>query len=88
MKHTISILSLFPLAAIMLVSSTSHAGNDLFKSLDVNQDTQISAEEAQNTPALLENWKLIDTDSNGSISSLELSQYMNASSTQETPPSK
>jgi Ca2+-binding EF-hand superfamily protein len=58
----------------MFILTSAKADNELIEKLDLDKDGQITIKEAVANPAVLASFGKIDTDGNGKISSIELSQ--------------
>ena len=56
----------------LLISASARADNKLIEKLDLDKDGQITIKEAIADPAVLASFGKIDTDGNGKISSIEL----------------
>lgn len=58
-----------------LTMTTAFADDNLYKSLDANQDSQLSKEEAAIMPGVLKVWDQLDLDQNEQLSAEEFSKY-------------
>lgn len=55
--------------------TAANADNNLYLSLDANQDQQLSKEEASIMPGVIKVWDQLDVDKNDQLSAEEFSKY-------------
>ena len=69
-----------------LTIGVANADDNLYQSLDANQDQQLSKEEASIMPGVIKVWDQLDVDKNDQLSAEEFSKYEEIKLLSQTTP--
>lgn len=68
-------LSTFIATGLLVTASATVVADELYKSLDANQDNMLSKEEVSIMPGVVKVWDQLDADKDGQLNAEEFAKY-------------